>query len=61
MEMNESTDSTFTPAPPPLSRRTGASVDAIRMAPKKFVSISARAASTAPAASDVSFGGCQRC
>jgi hypothetical protein len=31
------------------------------MAPKKFVSISARAASTAPAASDVSFGGCQRC
>ena len=52
MEMNESTDRTFTSAPPPLSARTGAKARAMRRGPKKFVSISARAASMASGASD---------
>ena len=50
--MNESTDSMLTSAPPPFRRRTGAKARAIRIEPKKFVSISARAASTAPSAND---------
>ena len=37
----------FTTAPPPLSRSTGANAWAIRRGPRKLVSISARAASTA--------------
>ena len=53
METNESTDRTLTSAPPPFSRRTGANACATRMGPKKFVSISARAASTASGASEV--------
>ena len=52
IETNDSTDRTFTSAPPPLSRRTGANAWAICIGPKKFVSSSARAASTAPGASD---------
>ena len=53
METNDSTDSMFTRAPPPFSPRTGANARATRRGPKKFVSISACAASTAPCARDV--------
>jgi hypothetical protein len=43
----------LTSAPPPFSRRTGANACATRIGPKKFVSISARAAASASVARDV--------
>ena len=43
----------LTSAPPPLRRRTGENACAMRRGPKKFVSISARAASVACTASEV--------
>ena len=36
IEMNETTDRTFTSAPPPLSRNAGAKARAICIEPKKF-------------------------